>query len=160
MYMLRSLIGVLAMALVLFGAAAGANAAVFEGHFKGLPGSIFELTISKVNGKRYVTQIYFNATPVSCEDGKGYNGGYRYPSPPQGRITRNRTFKLEIQYPGDLTRATGELRRGGKAVGTFKDRETLDQPSGVCKTGKLKWVAHRAASPARRGVAPVSRSPG
>jgi hypothetical protein len=138
-----------AAAMVLVGiSAASAPAALYKGHYKGVKESwgtrgVFNLTVSKVDGKKHVTLVDWNATLVTCQDGTGFDGRFDNVTPPDGKINRHGKFTVDVEYGnGDFARVAGEFRRG-KAKGTFKAQDTLDPPSGVCRTGKLRFVAKK-----------------
>lgn len=137
---------VLVMTLLLASAAASAQAAVYEGVFKGLPGSSVELTFTKDDGKRFLTE-YFLSYRINCENGQVYQ------STQQDAHARVRDGKFKIltgspdsdaffRLAGDLTR-----KRAGKAVGTFRYKAVLVSPFGACDTGLLDWVAFKQPPP-------------
>jgi hypothetical protein len=137
-----STLGVFAVAgSALFAASAMAEAAVYEGHVKGIPGTQFDLTITKRNGKRFVDRLEYDEVPVTCENGPdAHNGFNNYSS---GNRVRGGAFDIRQPNPDFFTHLVGELKRGGRAAGTYKQRVNFGAPEGVCRTGELEWVAEK-----------------
>jgi hypothetical protein len=127
-----------ALACLLF--AASADAAVYEGHFRGSPGSEIELTTKKERGKRYVRRIEYFA-PTTCENGPSTLSSTEEFFGKDGKLDRHRRFVIQLDFIYSL-RVAGAFKRG-KGVGRFKARATFSPPTGVCKTGKLRWVARK-----------------
>jgi hypothetical protein len=142
--LISTLIPVLVAGAALFTSAAAAAAPVYEGHIKGVPGAGFDLRFAKTNGKLFLNAIENTNTPVTCEDGpQTITGNSQFSPSPKTRV-RNGAFDIrQDSGKGDFVRVSGELKRGGKAVGIYKQRVTFGPPLGVCKTGKLEWVARK-----------------
>jgi hypothetical protein len=129
----------------LFASTATAAATVYEGHIKGVPGAGFDLRFAKTNGKLFLNAIENTDTPVTCEDGpQTITGNSQFSPTPETRV-RDGAFDIrQDSGKGDFVRVAGELKRGGKAAGIYKQRATFGPPLGVCKTGKLEWVAKKS----------------
>ncbi len=118
-----------------------ADAAVYEGHIKGLPETRFDLTVGTKAGKRVVKRLDYDDVPFTCENGPGaHNGFNRYSS---GNRVRRGAFDVRTVDPGFFTHLVGKLKRGGGAAGTYNQRVDLGPPQSTCKTGTLAWVAQR-----------------
>ena len=126
----------------LFASTATAEAAVYEGHLRGAPATQFDVTISKRDGKRFVDRLDYDGIPFECEDGThDLNGFNNYFS---GNRVRRGAFDIREEALGGFYRHVGELKGGGRAVGTYK--QVVDfgpNPQGVCRSGKVEWVATR-----------------
>ena len=125
--------------------ASAATASVYEGHIKGVPGAGFDLRFARTNGKLFLNAIDNTDIPVSCEDGpQTITGNSQFAPTPESRV-RDGAFDIKQDSgKGDFVRVAGELKRGGKAVGIYKQRVTFGPPHGVCQTGKLAWVAEKS----------------
>ena len=141
---ISTLIPVLVAGAALFASAAAAAAPVYEGHIRGVPGAGFDLRFAKTNGKLFLNAIQTTDTPVTCEDGpRTITAATQFPPTPESRV-RDRAFDIrQDSGKGDFVRVAGELKRGGRAVGIYRQRVTFGPPLGVCRTGKLEWVAKR-----------------
>jgi hypothetical protein len=125
----------------LFASTAAADAAVYEGHLRGAPETQFDLTITKMDGKRFVDRLDYDEVPVNCENGpQAHNGFNNYFS---GNRVRGGAFDIREPNPGFFTHLVGELKRGGRAAGTYKQRVDFGPPEGICRTGEVEWVAQK-----------------
>ena len=135
----------LAVGLAFFAATATAAPSIYEGHIKGVPEAGFDLRFAKTNGKLFLNAIDNTDTPVTCEDGPQTITGNSQFAPTSEARVRDGAFDItQGSGNGDFVRVAGELKSGGKAAGIYKQRATFGPPRGVCKTGKLEWVAHKA----------------
>jgi hypothetical protein len=128
----------------LFASPATAAASVYEGHIKGVPEAGFDLRFAKTDGKLFLNAIDTTDIPVTCENGpQTITGNTQFSPTPEARV-RNRAFDVrQDSGKGDFLRVAGELKRGGRAAGIYKQRVTFGPPLGVCRTGKLEWVAKK-----------------
>jgi hypothetical protein len=124
---------------------ATAAASTYRGHFKGVPGSRFDLRFGKSGGKLFLNAIEDANAPLNCDNGPTIGeSSTQFPATPLSRV-RNRAFDVrQASGTGDFVRVAGRLERAGKAAGIFKERVGLGPPQGVCATGKLEWVAKKA----------------
>jgi hypothetical protein len=128
----------------LFASTATAAASVYEGHIKGVAGAEFDLRFAKTNGKLFLNAIQTTDTPATCEDGAHLlTDSSQFPPSSETRVRVGAFDISQDSGNGDFVRVAGELKKGGKAAGIYKERATFGPPRGVCKTGKLEWVAHR-----------------
>ncbi len=131
----------LAAGSALVASTAAADAAVYEGHIKGAPETVFDLTVAKKAGKRVVKRLDYDDVPFTCENGPGaHNGFNRYFS---GNRVRGGAFDVRVADPGFFTHLVGKLKPGGRAAGSYNQRVDFGPPQGVCKTGTLEWVAQK-----------------
>ena len=133
---------VVAVALLGAGAASAQAATVYEGHFRGQPGSTVSLTFVKHNGKRFLDTYELHYT-TNCESGPTSQATGGVPGSPT-RV-RDGHFKTTSGDPDsdEFFRLAGNLKRGGKAVGSFRYKVTVAMPYGACDTGNLDWVAFK-----------------
>ena len=141
---MRRSVGAAVVAVALLGAGtASAQAAVYEGHFRGQPSSSVSLTFVKQNGKRFLDQIELHYT-TTCEDGPTNQSLGPGALSPRPRVHHGH-FKYvapNVEPPAVL-RIAGDLKPGGKAVGTFRYYANFGPPHGICDTGNLEWVAFK-----------------
>lgn len=121
-------------------AAASADAAVYEGRVPDAPGSTFEITVEREDGKKTVTEAAWTDAPTTCSgmpettDGSsGFTSG--------GRVRRNGSFEASLAAGFVQNRVSGVLKPHGKAVGTF--RHSIEGMGTDCNTGRLGWLARR-----------------
>jgi hypothetical protein len=139
---MRKSVAAAVVAMALLGAgAASAQAAVYEGTFPDVPKSSISLTFVKKDGKRFLKEFSVSYT-TSCENGPTFQGFEGF-EPFQRPRVRHGHFEYVEGSPESETymRLAGDLKRSGKAVGTFEYHLTIPQPNGHCDTGVLDWVA-------------------
>jgi hypothetical protein len=143
--MIATIVAVVVAATAMFAPAATAAASTFQGHFKGVPGSRFDLRFAKTDGKLFLNAIEEANTTLNCENGPTISeSSTQFPATALTRV-RNRAFDVrQDSGTGDFVRVAGKLERAGKASGIFKERVDLGPPQGVCTIGKLEWVAKKA----------------
>jgi hypothetical protein len=135
-----------AFALVVFvclaGVAASAQGASYKGHFKKLPrDSKLTFEVTKQDGKRWVSSVAVQNIPLDCEDGSVnliVTGGFSE----SAVVHRDGTFELRKNDATGKGRLAGAVHRG-KGEGTLKLSRDFGPPAGVCKSGKLHWVAKK-----------------
>ena len=142
---MRKSVAAAVVAVALLGAgAASAQAAVYEGAFEGMPESSISLTLVKKDGKRFFKQFsagYY----TTCENVPVFQTTGGAPGPFERPRVRHGHFEYVEGSPESETymRLAGDLKRSGKAVGTFEYHLTIPQPNGHCDTGVLDWVAFK-----------------
>jgi hypothetical protein len=122
-------------------AASPASAAVYQGKIKGTPGSSFELEVRFLGGHKKVTEIGYGGVPITCDDGPSVLTGNVVFDPPE-RV-KGDLFEARYDTTGTHIRLAGELKPGGKAVGTFRSNVDFGGTTGVCRTGTADWVAQK-----------------
>jgi hypothetical protein len=142
---ISTLVLVLVAGAALSAPVATAAASTYHGHFKGVPGSRFDLRFAEADGKLFLNAIEQANARLNCENGPTVSeSSTQFPSSALSRV-RNRAFDVKQDSgTGDFVRVAGRLERAGKAAGIFKQRVDLGPPQGVCATGKLEWVAKKA----------------
>ena len=131
----RSLIAVVGLLLL----PVPASAAVYEGHFKGVPGSTVEFRVEKSQGgKRDVTEGEWTLVPYTCDDVETTLSG----SSGFATGTRVKDGKFDVRFGGGFSqnRLKGRLKPGGKASGIFRSSTSFMIS---CDTGVQEWVAER-----------------
>ena len=119
---------------------AAAEAASYEGQVKGDPKSQVDFTTKKQDGKRIITHISY-LTADNCENGSSY-GGSTFDT--KVRIRHGKWDKTYPYAPPNSLRFAGSLVAGGeKAKGIINWQAEFEQPTGLCTSGELEWVAHK-----------------